>query len=163
MNIHLNSFDEHHVLQHLKHYLPAQNPLKDFVHHNTLHAFQDKNFFTALHEASHIFGYKTYLPLQEFRNRYLKREINSEVLKYVVQKVKGSENLENWLEKLIYTDYDESLQARVGVLRSHWKTQYAINLEKSTNSILFRLVCSYLDQGIAMWAFPVNEAGFLTS
>ena len=48
-------------------------------------------------------------------------------------------------------------------LRSHWKSQYAINLDKSTHSILFRVLCSYLDQGIAMWSFPIHDKGFLSS
>src|SRR5262245_21891833 len=28
-------FDEHHVLHELKHYLPSQQALKDFIHHNS--------------------------------------------------------------------------------------------------------------------------------
>ena len=38
-----------------------------------------------------------------------------------------------------------------------------MNLEKSTHGLLFRVLCSYLDQGIAMWPFPVHEKGFLAS
>jgi hypothetical protein len=49
--------DESHMIEHIRHYLPSQNPLKDFVHHNTLHAFQHKNFHIALSEASQIFSY----------------------------------------------------------------------------------------------------------
>ena len=55
------------ILHDIKHYLPSQKTLKDFIHHNTLHAFQEKSFFDALHQSSKIFGYKTYLSLAEFR------------------------------------------------------------------------------------------------
>ena len=101
MNHTHNSFDELHVLQHLKHYLPAQNPLKDFVHHNTLHAFQNKHFFDALHEASEVFGYKTYLSIEVFRKRFQNRDINTDILNQVIIKNKGIENLDVWLEKML--------------------------------------------------------------
>lgn len=156
-------FDEHKVLHHLTHYLPAQNPLKDFVHHNTLHAFQDRHFFDALHQASEIFGYKTYLSIEVFRKRYQKKEINPAVLEQIIVKNKGIENLALWNDNLLHKSYDESINPRIGKLRSHWKALYAINLDKSTHSTLFRVLCSYLDQGIAMWSFPVHDKGFLAS
>jgi hypothetical protein len=34
------SYNEQHILEELKHYLPAQSALKDFIHHNSLHAYQ---------------------------------------------------------------------------------------------------------------------------
>ena len=156
-------FDEHKVLHHLTHYLPAQNPLKDFVHHNTLHAFQHNEFHEALAKANTIFGYKTYLSLVEFRSRFAKNEIKENVLDYIISKNKGIENVESWKHKLLHQPYDESVQSRIGNLRANWKKEYAINLEKSTHSLLFRVLCSYLDQGIAMWNFPENENGFLNS
>lgn len=163
MNSQNVSFDEHKVLHYLTHFLPAQNPLKDFVHHNTLHAFQNKNFHIALQEASTIFGYKTYLSLEEFRKRYINAEINENVLDRVIIEAKGYEKLSVWKNKLLNQKYDESTNPRIGSLRSNWKKEYAINLEKSTHSILFRVLCSYLDQGIAMWNFPDDNKGFLSS
>jgi uncharacterized protein len=156
-------FDEQHVLHKIAHYLPAQNPLKDFVHHNTLHAFQDRHFFDALQESSKIFGYKTYLSIEDFRKRFHKNEISAPVLNHIITKIKGQENVSAWLDKMLKKQYDESVNPRIGALRSNWKAQYAINLEKSTHSILFRVLCSYLDQGISMWSFPVHDKGFLSS
>ncbi len=158
-----HGFDEHKVLHHLTHYLPAQNPLKDFVHHNTLHAFQHKNFHEALEEATAIFGYKTYLSLTDFRKRFANLEIKETVLDSILIQSKGEEHWQFWKNKLILNHYDESVNPRIGSLRANWKKEYAINLEKSTHSLLFRVLCSYLDQGISMWNFPVHEKGFLAS
>ena len=102
-----HSFDEHKVLHHLTHYLPAQNPLKDFVHHNTLHAFQHKNFHEALEEATTIFGYKTYLSLSDFRKRFANLEIKETVLDSILIQSKGEEQLQLWKNKLLQNYYDE--------------------------------------------------------
>jgi uncharacterized protein YbcC (UPF0753/DUF2309 family) len=156
-------FDEQHVLHNLIHYLPAQAPLKDFVHHNTLHAFQNKKFFEALQESAEIFGYKTYLSLSDFRERYNQKEINPKVLDHILSKNKGVGKEAVWLEKMLNKEYDLSSNPRIGKLRSHWKSEYKINLDKLVHSPLFRVLCSYLDQGISTWAFPVHEQGFLAS
>ncbi len=77
-------FEEHKVIHCLKHYLPAQSPLKDFIHHNTLHAFQDMKFYDAIRKASKIFGYKVSLSLQEFRELYAQNRISQMVLRKVI-------------------------------------------------------------------------------
>lgn len=163
MNTIIDGFDEHAVLHRLTHYLPAQNPLKDFVHHNTLHAFQAKDFHVALEEANTIFGYKTYLSLSDFRKRYANSEITEKVVERVIIDSKGIESLPLWKDKLLHQSYDESTNPRIGQLRSQWKKEYSINLEKSTHSLLFRVLCSYLDQGISIWNFPIHDRGFLSS
>ncbi len=163
MKTHSIGFDEPAVLHKLAHYLPAQNPLKDFVHHNTLHAFQELPFPKALQKATTIFGYKTYLPLSDFRNRFAKGEIQEAVLNRIISKQKGEDEISFWKDKMLHQSYDESVSPRIGSLRSNWKKHYAINLEKSTHSLLFRILCSYLDQGIAIWNFPVHDKGFLSS
>jgi len=64
------AFDEQDILHQLRHYLPAQAPLMDFIHHNTLHAFQNLPFDEAIYHASSVFGYKVSLSLAEFRSHY---------------------------------------------------------------------------------------------
>lgn len=156
-------FNEHEVLHTLKHYLPAQAPLKDFIHHNTLHAFQNLNFYKALRNASGIFGYKTSLGLDEFRAHYASGRIREDVLEKVIIDKFGRASLEEWKLKLIFDNYDTSCTPRVGTLRANWDKHYNLDLDLLTHPILFRTICSYLDQGISIWNFPVLDKGFLNS
>lgn len=163
MNLTLMRFVEEGTIHKLAHFLPAQNPLKDFVHHNTLHAFQDKHFFTALQESSEIFGYKTFLPLSDFRKKLKNHEIDPAILDKIIYQKKGEDNFSSWKEIILNKNYDETVYPRIGKLRSLWKEKYALNLDKSTHGILFRVLCSYLDQGISVWQFPIHKDGFLAS
>src|SRR4051812_30156287 len=74
------AFNEREVIHDLKHYLPAQAPLKDFIHHNTLHAFQNIKFHAALRSASEMFGYKVSLSLKEYRDLYKNGRIRQDIL-----------------------------------------------------------------------------------
>jgi hypothetical protein len=57
-------------LDELAHVLPAQAPLRDFVHHNTLHAYQHLPFATALTEASRLGGARPWLAPQRCRELF---------------------------------------------------------------------------------------------
>ena len=52
---------------------------------------------------------------------------------------------------------------RIGALRSNWKRYYHIDLDSLVHPTLFRVICSYLDQGISIWNFPVGHQGFLAA
>lgn len=157
------TFDLAHTLHALKHYLPAQAPLKDFVHHNTLHAFQELPFHEALHRASVIFGYKTYLPLANYRAMYAENRISNQLLEQIIIRNKGETALAEWKEKLLKYNFNEQTTARIGKLRAQWKSGQKINLDKAVHSLLFKIVGAYLDQGISIWNFPTSEMGFLAS
>src|SRR4051812_12936577 len=93
---HNHHFDEQHLLRELKHYLPTQGPLKDFVHHNTLHAFQDMKFYDAIFKASAIFGFQTTFSLTEYRDLYRIGRITPEILARTVRDRKGNDNFDEW-------------------------------------------------------------------
>jgi uncharacterized protein len=156
-------FDEHEVLHELKHFLPAQAPLKDFIHHNTLHSFQNLRFGEAIRRASEIFGYKGSLSLEEYRELYHSNRIRKDVLDNVLARRKGVENTDRWLKTMLTSSYDKPSLPRIGSLRAQWKRQYFIDLDSLVHPILFRTLCSYLDQGIAMWNFPATQRSFLDS
>jgi uncharacterized protein YbcC (UPF0753/DUF2309 family) len=156
-------FDEAEVLHELKHYLPAQGPLKDFVHHNTLHAFQNLKFFDALHRASEIFGYRVSFSLREYRALHQSAKINDDIINRVIERSKGPGSVENWKPKMVSEHYHSSRIPRIGQLRANWKRHYRIDMDSLVHPTLFRVICSYLDQGIALWNFPDTPAGLLDS
>lgn len=158
-----STFDQEQVLLRLKHYLPAQAPLKDFVHHNTLHAFQHLKFEKGIRDASKIFGYKVSLSLSEYRDLFKRKKIDQEILSRVVLKRKGKDQFNSWFEKLTSTSYSEDIDGRIGHLRKLWKEVYKLDLNIIVHTNIFRILNSYLDQGIALTKFPANEDSFLSS
>jgi uncharacterized protein len=157
------TFDLHDAIHELKHYLPAQAPLKDFIHHNTLHAFQKLKFHAGIQQAAQLFGYKISLTLDEYRALYKAGKIRPEILRKVVLEQKGAVEADAWVQKLLDKPLKEFPKPIVGRLRRYWKTSYHLDLDSLVQPILFRLLCSYLDQGISMWDFPAYGTSFLAS
>jgi uncharacterized protein YbcC (UPF0753/DUF2309 family) len=158
-----NKFDEAHVLHELKHYLPTQTPLKDFIHHNSLHAFQEMKFYDAIFKASKIFGYQVTLQLDEFRQLYKNGRIREEILDQTIVAKKGAQALPVWKENLISKEYNTINNPRIGALRAQWKNVLRVDMDSQVQPLLFRVLSSYLDQGISLWKFPAGDGSFLTT
>ena len=56
-----------HAIEHAAHLLPAQGPITVFIHHNTLHAFEDLPFEEAVRRGAEVFGCQPYLPEERYR------------------------------------------------------------------------------------------------
>jgi uncharacterized protein YbcC (UPF0753/DUF2309 family) len=156
-------FDEQHLLHTLKHYLPTQGPLKDFIHHNTLHAFQDMKFYDAIFKASAIFGFQTTFSLTEYRDLYMIKRITPEILARTIRERKGSEDFEEWHFRTLHKMYSWAIESRVGKLRGEWKRLYPLDMDNAVQPLLFRIICSYIDQGIAISSFPFEDKGLLNA
>ena len=156
-------FDEQKVLHDLKHYLPTQTPLKDFIHHNSLHAFQQMSFYKGIFKASGIFGFKVTLRLDEYRNLYKNGRIRKDIFEKIIKDKKGDASLKEWEENLLEKNYSTAVHPRAGRLRANWKTLYKADLDNWVQPLLFRILSSYLDQGIALWHFPYEDKGLLNA
>lgn len=74
------------LVSHLEHVLPGQAPIRDFVHHNTLHGFQHLHFDEALTAAEKINGAHGYQPESEFREYFRQGRITNDDLDAVMGK-----------------------------------------------------------------------------
>jgi len=155
----MNPFNLDKTILQLKKYLPKQGPLKDFIFQNTLACFQDLPFHEAMKRSSEIFGYKTYLDLNEFRELYEKGIIRNDILNKVILENKESTEFEKWKYKLVEHDYQIRILSRVGVLRNKWTKFLKLDLDKFVHVNLFRILGAYLDQGISIWNFPSHKNG----
>lgn len=156
-----STFSEAAVIHELKHYLPAQQALKDFIHHNSLHAFQHLKFYDAIFKASKIFGYQVHLQLTEYRELYKTGRIRKDVLQQVIARKK--KDVAGWEEKMLHGQYNPVNLPRIGQLRKLWKQVYKIDLDNTVHPRFFRILCAFLDQGIAVDHFPVTNKGFTES
>lgn len=156
-------FDLITTIKELHHYLPAQAPLKDFIHHNTLHAFQHLKFEKAVRNASAILGYKGTLTLQEYRTLYAQGRIRPEMIDLVIKRNRPDSDLTTWRDGLLTGEFAGDKLPRIGSVRSFWKKGFHIDLDSLVHPTLFRILCSYLDQGISMWNFPNTHHGLVNS
>ena len=151
------------ILHRLEHFLPSQAPLKDFIHHNTLHAFQHLPFFEGIREASDLFGYKTLLPLDEYRKLQREGRIRYADVQHVVVTEKGEETKDWWMDRLLQVEFYMDSAAKVGELRGCWKSIAHIDLDSIVHPLLFRIIGAYLDQGVSTWRFPEKNLNLLAA
>ena len=77
------------VIDHAAHLLPAQGPITVFIHHNTLHAFEDLSFTEAVRKGAQVFGCQPYLSEDRYREELLSGRIRFGELQDVLEQDLG--------------------------------------------------------------------------
>jgi uncharacterized protein len=80
-----------HDVEHAAHLLPTQAPIRVFVHHNTLHAFEDRTFDEALLVGASTFGCHAYLTEDRYRQELARGRIQYQDLFAVLLDDMGDE------------------------------------------------------------------------
>lgn len=150
------------VVKHVAHWLPTQGPIKEFVHHNTLHAYQNHSFYDGCLIASRMYASRAFLPLSEYRG-YLRsgRILESALREVLLEESQNNEAVAAKLkDRLLHAELpDETLPRGVAKegLRARWRERRQLALKLQTHPILFRLLGQFLDQGISIWRMPHTQ------
>lgn len=83
----MSPFDIHSILHEVAHILPTQGPIDVFIHHNTLHAFDDLPFEEAVEKAAAVYGAEAFLPEQRYLDFYRSGRITESDLNTVISEV----------------------------------------------------------------------------
>jgi uncharacterized protein YbcC (UPF0753/DUF2309 family) len=80
-----------HGIEHAAHLLPSQGPISVFVHHNTLHAFEDLPFDEGVKAGGSLYGCHPYLPEDFYRGEAARGRISPDDLAAVLVDDLGEE------------------------------------------------------------------------
>ncbi|MCM2369361.1 DUF2309 domain-containing protein [Aporhodopirellula aestuarii] len=72
------------IIEHAKHYLPSQGPISIFVHHNTLHSFEDLPFEEAVIAGGARYGCEPYLSEERYHNELTRGRISIDDIRQVL-------------------------------------------------------------------------------
>ncbi|TRZ65288.1 MAG: DUF2309 domain-containing protein [Comamonadaceae bacterium] len=160
----LQPFDLDATIDHIAHWLPTQGPIKDFIHHNTLHAVQHYPFHKGVAIAAKVFGARSYLPSADYQAMYRQGRIKDFAINWAIEHSGyGQEDYLELREKLFVVDSHEHYPpvslANHGI-RNNWLTHLEVDLNSLVRPILFRLLANFLDQGISRWTLAKEGERF---
>jgi len=116
------------AIAHFEHVLPGQAPIKDFVHHNTLHGYQHLNFADALKASHELTGAYGYEPAERYREYFKKARITLEDLSTILDEAESLKPDESICEK--FKQKDVYLAALLNPLKSITGCQFTWHIEE---------------------------------
>jgi uncharacterized protein len=105
----LTHLDAAALVEHAAHLLPSQGPVTVFVHHNTLHMFEDFPFDTAVKAGVRRYGCNPYLPEPRYREKLAEGRI-----------------LPADLERVLHADLGEAADELIGLVGTRFHLRLAM-------------------------------------
>src|SRR4029078_9524277 len=87
--------------------------------------------------------------------------IREDILLMVIARKKAS--VREWEKRMLDKQYDIVSHPRIGQFRRLWKDIYHFDMDNNVQPLLFRILCAFLDQGIAIERFPLAQKSFVAS
>jgi uncharacterized protein len=158
------TFELDKAIGHISHWLPTQGPIKDFIHHNTLHAVQDMPFHEGVALAGKLFGARSYLPMVDYQKQYHQGRIKDHAIDWALERTKLSRQQQEQLRASLFAQDDSCHYPPVSLanhgIRNAWLKHLGLELDVLAHPILFRLLSNFLDQGISRWTLPKEGESF---
>lgn len=158
------AFDLDGTIDRIAHWLPSQMPIKDFVHHNTLHAVQDRPFHEGVAVAAKVFGARSYLPLADYQARYRCGRIKDFAIDWALAHAAVDPLEREALRRSLFKEDDSGHYSPISLanhgIRERWLNHLEVNLDALSQPVLFRLTANFLDQGISRWTVARRGESF---
>lgn len=159
-----DSFDLDRSIERIAHWLPTQGPIKDFIHHNTLHSLEHISFHQAIAAAARIFGARSYLPKSDYQNLYRNGRIKDFALDWAITQSGVTDTLKNQQRDALFEIDDSGHYPPLSLanhgIRTAWLNRLEVDLNSLVHPPLFRLLANFLDQGISRWVLPKKNESF---
>lgn len=167
MTIHKHNGDEFELdaaIDHLAHWLPTQGPIKDFIHHNTLHAVQHFPFHDGVAVAAKVFGARSYLPIEDYQKRFQEGRITPAAIDWAIAQSGCSAAEAAQLQTDLFAADPYSHLPPISLandgIRNAWLNRLEMDMNALVHPVIFRLLSNFLDQGISRWALPKDGESF---
>jgi len=152
------------AIEHIAHWLPTQGPIKDFIHHNTLHAVQHYPFHKGVAVAAKVFGARSYLPMADYQAMYQKGRIKDFAIDWAIkQSGYTPDHFPLLRTNLFIVDHSQHYPpislANHGI-RNRWISHLEVDLNSLVHPVMFRLLGNFLDQGISRWTLAKADESF---
>ncbi|MBL9122591.1 MAG: DUF2309 domain-containing protein [Planctomycetaceae bacterium] len=123
------------AIEHAAHLLPSQGPITSFVHHNTLHAFEELPFHAALEAGSATYGSQPYLAEDQYRRELARGRI-----------------LPQDLSAILIEDLGDDADALIGCLGTRYQLRLAM-LQHPLRSGTDAEMRWFIAETSALWRF----------